>query len=345
MFQLKPNLINMTKPNNSNLLDPPPSEPRVSRGTEAIGIFPSDIILRTAIISAMQDLRKHPWLLDYAFMFLDRDALTRNEYGQKEMERAKKWFLSTNIPIFMSTRLDDVKLPAISIHLSSSHEDDTTLGDVHYLPSESAPATWPILEGPLSAMSYDPHSGTLVLPPMDLVLVPGMFVVDDNGRELEIKELVNGGTVSVEPTAHFNLKNLTIRSAKPYLVTDIESTVFKETYQVGCHVPTASVYLTYLHSIIVFCLLRYKETLLEGRGFERTVLQSADLSQNAAFDNEIAFSRFIGVTGYVRQYWPKAIQPAITSVHTEVHLKRDNLVEDEEEEIDINSFDQDMLKF
>jgi hypothetical protein len=83
---------------------------------------------------------------------------------------------------------------------------------------------------------------------------------------------------------------------------------------VGVHVHGEPVYLTYLHSILIFILLRNRETLLEQRGLERTKLASTEASRNAFFDRENVFSRYVNVSGFVRQYWPKRIVPRITSV-------------------------------
>jgi hypothetical protein len=94
----------------------------------------------------------------------------------------------------------------------------------------------------------------------------------------------------------------------------MESASFRESYSIGVHVHGEPVRLTYLHSILVFILLRYREVLLEGRGFERTKIGSTEVSRNAFFAQENVFTRYVSITGFVRQYWPKQIVPRITSV-------------------------------
>jgi hypothetical protein len=60
--------------------------------------------------------------------------------------------------------------------------------------------------------------------------------------------------------------------------------------------------------------LRYKQVFLEARGFERSVFQSTDFDRSEVSEGEFVFSRFVSISGYVRQYWPKAFNPLIQAV-------------------------------
>jgi hypothetical protein len=308
-------------------LDSPPTLPNITDKTEVRGVFASDLIIRTALLEAIKDIRRNPWLLDWCFASLLKDPLTLNEYGQKEIDEAKKWFLHTEIPVFMSTRIDDVKMPAISIHLASSAEDAATLSDVHYQVSEEVDTAWPALAGPLTPLGYESPTGRMNLDGDDLeglVLVPGMLTVDRTGKVRPILEVQEDNVIIVEPGV-VDFRDMLIKGGQPKLIADIESVICKETYQIGCHVNTKDVHLIYLHSIVAFALFRYKETLLEARGLERSIIQSMDHSRNHAFDNELAFSRFISLTGYVRQSWPKVVQPAIAAVQPRVVATEGNV--------------------
>jgi hypothetical protein len=213
--------------------------------TEALGIFQPDLVLRSAIIAALKDIRENPWLIDYVFRSLSEDALTAGTYGEAEIAQAKKWLLNTDFPVFMATRLDESKLPCISIALMESAETEQTHGDIHYQPTE-------VVEGD------SPNAG---------------------------------------------------------MVVTLESIAFRETYQIAAHVQGESFYLTYLHSLLVFILAgRYKQSLLEARGFERSTISSSQFLRNDNFGTENVYSRFINITGYVRQYWPKYISKKISNV-------------------------------
>jgi hypothetical protein len=296
----------------------PEKHPKVQTDlTVARGIFPGDIIIRTAIIEGINDLRRCPWLLDYVFAYLNQDELTKKQYGEIEIEQAKQWFAKHNIAVFMSTRIDDPKLPCVSIHLKSSQEQENTLGDVNYQPVESSAATWTSLTEEMAPISYNKQTGKLVLPQnsMDgLIVVPGMYVVDITGNEYLIEDVITNNEIILKDAHNADIKKLTIKSAKPYFVTTIESAWFHEMYQIGCHVSSDPIHLIYLYSILMFVLLRYKQTLFEARGFERSHFAASDTVQNETFGTEIAWSRFIDLSGFVKQYWPKAIAPAFTTV-------------------------------
>lgn len=318
--------------------------------TEALGIHQSDVVIRTAIIAALADLRANPQYLDYVFAGLAQDNLTLKDYGQKEIQRAKDWFLKTNIPVFMVPRIDEAKVPCISIALVSSEESEVTLGDKHWDPEEpTATSEYPPLAGPFGVVGYDPSTGVVLLPASataDIPIVPGMFLMDDNGTLHEIQDVVLenatfeelggfpltfpfsfGGEIQVseggnfpvnafliEPGLEVSFEHAYIKGIKPPFITQLESVWYREQYRVGVHVSSEPVYLTWLHSIIVFVLLKYKQDLLEARGFERSVFSSSDFDRTEINEGENVFSRYVSITGNVRHYWPKSIDPTIQAV-------------------------------
>jgi hypothetical protein len=286
--------------------------------TEAIGIHQSDIILRTAIIAAIKDMRDNSWLLNYVFRSLAEDVLTADIYGEKEIDQAKKWFLNTDFPVFMSTRLDETKLPAISIGLMNSTEAEETHGDVNYVTHEDSEATYPILVGPFTPISFDVLTGTMVLPnsvASAITVAVGMTVVDQDGIIFPINLVLDSKTIILTPNVDGNFNRTLIKDISSSLTVTLESMQFRETYQIGCHVQSETFYLTYLHSILVFILAgRYKQALLEARGFERSTISSTQFLKNDTLGVENAYSRYINITGYVRQVWPKFIATKITSV-------------------------------
>jgi len=288
--------------------------------TKALGIHQSDLIIRTAIIAGIADIRRNPWLLDYCFASISQDTLTKDVYGAKSAEQAKKYFLSSNIPVFMDTRVDSAKLPAISIHLQSSDEAENTTADINYDVSEATEAPWTPLAGPFAPSAYVASTGKMTIPAAsigDLVLAPGMFVIDSVGLAHEIQDVLDDGTVLVQPGTTSDFRRSYIKGSQPRLITSLESVTFKETYTLGVHVQGEASYLTYLHSILVFILLRYKETLLEARGFERSVISSSDVRPDTSTEKELAWVRYMSITGYVKQIWPKAVSERIQSTVTQ----------------------------
>jgi hypothetical protein len=296
--------------------------------TNILGIHQSDVIIRSALEQGMADLRMKPWLLDYVFASLPIDKLTKKKYGQATIDCAKEWFLANDVAVFMSTRTDKPKWPAISIKLASSNEDENTLGDVHYEPTEDNDLQWPALYGPFNPLSYDPFKGYVVLPDDvgdKLILFPGQLLVDGSGLIHPIEDVIDGQTIQIEKALTGNLNGSVIKGQPPAYIAEVESLNFKETYHIGCHVGAEQEQLTWLHSIVVFILLAYKETLLEARNFEKTTIQSSDFMQNPAFQEEVVFSRYVTISGSVRQVWPKSIKQKITAIDTDIDASPINL--------------------
>lgn len=296
-----------------------PPAPQVD---EVRGIHQSDIIIRSALIAAMEDMRANPWLLDHAFASLPKDSLTSSEYGQREIDAAKKWFLKDRIPVFMSTRIDQAVFPCISISLVDSVEAEVTFSDTHYVVAQDDDRVWPALTRTFVPDKWDPVTGYLTVPQdiaSSVALTPGMQVVGKDGTAHEILSLVDGTNLTVVlAAAPANLDEAVIKGKPPAQVAKLESVRAKETYSIGCHVQGEQTHLTYLHSILLFILYRYKASLLEARGFERSVVSSSDFRRNEAFENELTFSRHVNLTGYVTHVWPADVTPKVTSVSTAV---------------------------
>lgn len=315
--------------------------------TEAQGIQQSDIIIRAAIMAAIKDMRANSYLLDYVFASLPDDELTAKEYGEAEVEKAKDWFLHQEIKVFLNVNVNSVTFPCISIALANSVEDDTTLGDVHYQPIENTDREWPTLAGPATPTSYDPVTGTVVFADgaLDgLIVAPNMLLCDTAGNQYKIIEVPDyDGTFTIAPGTAVDLTNAVIRPQRPAFITEIESASYRETYSLGIHVDSEPVHATYLHSIVVFALLRYKQALLEGRGYERTSLSSSDLRRDEETLPENVYSRYIQVSGFVRQAWPKITKPKVTT--TIVQPIPDSLSNVVPQETLEQAGDMDMLSF
>lgn len=280
--------------------------------SEIIGIHQSDVILRSALIAAIDDLRAKDYLLDFVFASLPKDALTKAEYGQREVDNAKRWFRSTKIPVMMGTTLADASFPVITFSLVDSGEAEVTLGDVHYEPLVDDDRLWPALTPVFEATGA--QSGTVTVPDQQLVFAPGMLLIDSAGGEHPIIEVLSNTSFTIAPsTADF--RSCVIKGQRPSRVTAVESVKARETYSIGCHVQGEQVNLTYLHSVLVFILYRYKQRLFEARGFERmTVTSSNFMRSDQITEVEGTYSRFINVSGYVTQVWPKDTYEKIQTV-------------------------------
>lgn len=287
--------------------------------TEALGIYPSDVIIRSAFKLALDDLRRNNYLLDYAFQALAHDDESRADYGEQEIENARQWFLRTKIRVGSVLRREDANFPLLTFDLMSSAEQaqEGTLGDTHYVPFEPIrhlPA--PVLAGPLTPVSYVAATGTLTFDPAalkGLVVVEGMVVRDASGAPHPIVAVTQDNVFQVAPGTVADFQGAMITGSDPAMVHGVESAVFQEQVAIGCHVDSEPVHLLYLHAIAVFILKRYNQALFEARGFERMTISSANLRLDETTDPEFIYSRYVQVTGSVRQSWPKTPLMAIQS--------------------------------
>lgn len=279
--------------------------------TEALGIYPSDVILRTAFKLALDDMRRNPYLLDFAFQALAHDDESRDEYGENEIERAKSWFLKTKIRVGSVLRREDPKFPYVTFDLMSSAEQsqEGTLGDTHYVPVEAAPErAVPVLAGPFTPATYDYVTGTMTVSATalgGLVLAEGMVVRTRTGTLYPIVAVTDDTTFQVAAGTVDDFADAVIVPQSPAWVHGVESAVFQEQVAVGCHVDSEAVHCIYLHAVVVFILKRYNQALFEARGFERMTISSANLRRDDVAETEFVYSRYVQVTGSVRQSWPK----------------------------------------
>jgi hypothetical protein len=290
---------------------------------EAQGILQTDVVIWSAVREALRRLRGNPRLFDAIFENLRNDPITAKEYGEKEIAQAKSWFYGdeskapVDIPVVMSYRLSpgDNQLPCISISLMESSEAEVTLGDVHYNPVEAVVSDWPPIAGPFTPDEYVASSGILALPPSaigDIVLLPGMSITDRAGTPHLILQVLDDGVVSIAPGTVADFRNCYLKGCRPRLSETVESETMRETYQLGVHVAGEPFLLTYLHAIVQFSLLHFKEELLEARGIERTSISSSEfIRSNNVFGKEVVFSRGVTINGYVRQIWPKKVMQVV----------------------------------
>jgi hypothetical protein len=105
-------------------------------------------------------------------------------------------------------------------------------------------------------------------------------------------------------------------NASDLYVVALESITFRDTYKIEVSVMGDATKAIVLHAILVFILNRYKQSLLEGRGFERSTITSSGMGgvANGPESAQWVFVRTIQLTGYVRQYWPKSIAPAVQGI-------------------------------
>lgn len=287
----------------------------IAENTNITGIFASDLIIQSAIVESLARIIAQPEEIGYIFQNLNQDKLTEKGYGQAQIDRFQEWFLNSNIPVSPSFRVDETVFPIITFGLQSSTEESQTLGDVHYIPAENTQADFPPLAGPFDPIVYQPSSGIMQLPIIsDLVVQPGMTIRDRVGRKYIILDTLDDDLITLAPGTVGDFKGCFLE-AGPRLITTIESTFMREVFSIGVHVQGEAFYLIALHAILSYALNKYKEELLEARGYECSVISNTEFRRNNEFDNELVFSRWMNITGLVKHVWAKRVFRKIEQVN------------------------------
>jgi len=289
--------------------------------TNIVGIFQSDLIIQSAIVESLKRIYDSPDEIDYVFNSLIKDKLTSQQYGQKQIDSFKTWFLNSDIPCSPAFRVDETKLPIITFSLMNSDEAYQFLGDIHYITHEDTDADWPPLAGPFNPVAYFPSSGIMQLPfpntPLDdITITPGMFILSNAGTRYLIVDVLDTDIISLTPGIIADFTGCFLER-KPKLVTSIESTRMKETYSIGIHVQGEAFYLIALHAILSYSLNKYKEELLEARGFEISTVTNTEFRRNNDFGQELVFSRWLNISGVVEHVWAKRVFKKIQEVNVQ----------------------------
>ena len=291
-----------------------------------MGIFQGDIIIKNAIELGLEDMRKNPWLIDHMLEDLSQNTYFKNKYGQKQIEACKDWFLNNKIDIYMRHRKDKDQLPCITIAMAPNPEiesmklmADQSTETIMLLPNKIGKPI-PYIVRPFTPTSYDPNSGEVGIPSdiTDLdTVAPGMVLVDPStGNGYVIEEIVPNG-IKIQAGVSIEATQLGIVPQYQYYTARIEHTFFQDTYQIGCHSHGEAQSVIWLWSIVLYSILRYKESLLEAQGFTQSTVSNSDLDINESWSSSVSeevWSRFITLSGIVENSWIKTPQRIIEKI-------------------------------
>lgn len=299
-----------------------PDEPaKLDPVAAALGIYQPDVVLRTAISEGIRRLRADPAELDAVLAWLPADELVGPTYAG-EVDRLREMVCTMDVPVVAEHRLTGTEVVVVSVSDQDAQEAELTLGDLHYVTSQDDANGPPYLAGPFGA-SYDPQAGTVTLPDDVASAYPlqaGMQVVDDLGVAHDVGEVYDDATAAVTPVTATTFFKARLRWAGARRTDPLESESVRETLRVGCHAGDPA-RLVWLHSLVRYVLLRWKEELLEARGFTRTVTGSGPPTRDARFSGQEFYTRYVTVTGYARDIWRKAAHDRIASTAAVLAVK------------------------
>ena len=294
-------------------------KPSATGGSIVEGIFPDDLIIKSTLEQGLKELRANQWELKLVFAALTIDPVTQSLYGEKERQRAIDWFNNTQIPVLWDLRVAADKIPAISYSIQSCEQTEETLADAHYDMQEDRTAEWEAVTAKMQP-DYVPATGLVTIPSESILgpITEGMHLVTKTGQKYPILDVSSLTQFTIAKNQLVDLNDSYVMTGTPSLVSGIEGDRFKETLKIGCHVVGDPITLTYLHSIVFYILLKYRKTLLEARGFERSTISAGPYMRDPSFGDGAGnfFTRYINLIGTVTMTWAATQTKRIQTVAT-----------------------------
>lgn len=289
------------------------------------GIWQGDVLIKTMLDLGMDEMRKNPWLIDHCFSSLKTIKFVSDKYGQKQIDAAKEWFLNNKIDTYMRPRKDRDQTPFVSVYPGQSSEkmDMKHMGDISVerkllIPNEiGKPINYVI--NPFAPVSYDAVTGNVTVPSdVNIASVaPGQILANINNGTGYVILGTAPNTIIIEQGLILNVEQLAVVPEYQYYEARIEHCFNNETYTLGCYAHGDPQNLVWLHSIVLYTILRYRQTLLEGSGFAESYFSSGEFLEDPNMSGpsgEEVYVRFITLTGQVEQTWIKAPQRYIESI-------------------------------
>ena len=285
-------------------------------------IIAVDVLVKTMLDAALADYRANAWILDDVFGGLARDPLSSSDFGYKEVETAKNWFLDNDIPVLLQYRIaDDPPLPCITVAYGPDREmlERTNLADEGLVeqmdPSEFRKPQK--IVGNFTPKSYSQQTGTVTLPEnlTTRAVAEGQFLVSSvSGKAYVIQKLLGESSFNIAPNTNDDFTDAYVAPAVSLWNLHRELTFLHHTIQIEVHANNNPGQTMWLWQLVIYSLLRYKEAFLEGRGFVLSTMSSSPLMRNPQFAGENIFTKQIVLEGQVQADWIKFVAPKLGKV-------------------------------
>ncbi len=286
-------------------------------------IFQTDALLKVLIEENLEQIKLNPWLIEQILWDFTHSQFLKTKYGDKQIKACLEWYQTNGINVFHQFVKDKMRFPAIAITLGSSTEvqELRTMGDVSQHTVGLAPTTVgqkiPYVVAPFVPYGYDPATGEVGVPQgIDIALVSAGMVllnpVTGNGTPVVS---IDGQNIFIKPGVELDASTLGVVPQYRYFQTRMGRSFFQETWNITCATNDPQT-LLWLHSIVIFGLLRYREFMEHNGVLEITNFSSTDIF-NADFSNaegEEIYCRQITITNKVEQTWPRDLHKKIESV-------------------------------
>ena len=291
-------------------------------------VYATDIILKTAIEAGIADLRKNRYILEDCFMGLADDALSAPEFGWKEVASAIRWFDAADIRVIQNFRIDTPVFPSISISAMSSTEalESAMLADeasdtkirATKVTGVRGPHKNPVrITKNFTPVAYDSVTGIVTLPPgitTEIVSVGQYYISTKNAMAYPIMEIVGADSFAIEAGHAADFFDSYIAPTSIMWQQHSGITFLNEEYQIGAHVTSDPVHAVWLFQVLFYTLLRVKESLIEGRGFELSTMSAGPIIREEGIKSDFIFTRNVTLRGKMPATFVKFVAPPIEKV-------------------------------
>jgi len=282
-----------------------------------MGISQTDTLLRTAISAFLDDLRSNTWLFSDIFSDFTTNPYLKDVY-KGQIKAATEWFLNNKIEVVLGFILPTTKLPCVTIIIGESPEmpAEKTMGDAStqslILQPGQIGKPIPYVISPVVPTSYTQGTGTLIFPPNTpglINVVPGQVVFNPaNGVGFTITSVIPGG-VTITAGTPLDMSQVAICCEYLFYKANIEHIWMNGNFDIICTAHGDPSVVIWLHDIVLYGLLRYKESLFEAFNLSQTVMNSGPLAINhdlSTEGGEFAWERTIRINGKIEQTFIKS---------------------------------------
>lgn len=276
-----------------------------------MSIFQTDLYLHSFLRVALADIKSKSYLADDMMKDLLTDPYLKKLYGQKEIDNLKEFF-KREIYIMLDHKgtEDTAKFPCVSINIGGGSEDQgkDTLGD----------ALTEDVDWEAKQLGNNVPSSCLIkdITPIDYNEVTGQVTFSESVDLTHVYEgyTINGvsgiypilivdgenGILYIEPipTNKLDLTNAFIMNPKDVYKASSRTISFWENSTLTCW-STNTTELLYLWTIILYACMRYKQQLIEARGYDLITLSYTGINLTQPEDPNNIYNRSISIKGRV----------------------------------------------
>ena len=237
-------------------------------------------------------------------------------FGMRAIDAAKNWINTTKINTLLGYDLSELTLPAVTVNIIASSPSQTFMGDYggQYrtdIPDYEREVVLPAFQLESSVFSTDRTKVFITLKP-DMVnpelVLPGLHVRDKNGHGflIEFDDAVGKLALSALDTP---LESIDTSSAIE-VISPLKSSgfnqgamQFEEVVNIDIHCHQHKNELYFLHSIIMWGILKYRPILTSQFGFDLSLPTSSDLQMDQAYLGNAVWVRRISLRSKVVYSW------------------------------------------